>query len=231
MKKIKRIGNLDRKIEIIVAIFLGLTALSTGWSGWMESLHSSCQASHFAQANRLASEGHAMINEASQHMTKDMIIWSDIYSANIELKYAEQKGDKAEIEKNTWLVNSLIDNNCSSEFRKAIEWLNTQEDKTSPFENEEFVESYYNEANKKIEESDKLLAQGNLDIKYSDTFGLARVMFSTVLFLLGIVGTFKGMKNRVLLLGISLVCFVVAFVFMCTIPWPADFNIFHFFNS
>lgn len=53
---------------------------------------------------------------------------------------------------------------------------------------------------------------------------LVTVIYSLTLFLLGIVGTFKNMPNRIAVLSIAVVCLVFAFIYMCTIPLPTGFE-------
>ena len=49
-------------------------------------------------------------------------------------------------------------------------------------------------------------------------------------FLLGIVGTYKNMPNRIAVLAIAVVCLVLAFAHMCTIPLPTGFENMNFFE-
>ena len=75
-----------------------------------------------------------------------------------------------------------------------------------------------------IENNDLKLVKRPVDI-LKDT-----VIYSVVLFLLGIAGTFKSINNRFIIIIIAAVAFVCATVFMFTIPLPEDFNIFGFFQ-
>ena len=47
------------RIEIIVAIFLGITALLTAWATWIGSLHGGNQATNYTKSNNLAAEGNS----------------------------------------------------------------------------------------------------------------------------------------------------------------------------
>ena len=96
---------------------------------------------------------------------------------------------------------------------------------TSPF-TQEFIDTYFTEANAKLEEAEKVLEQGRQDNANGDKFSLVTVIYSVALFLLGIVGVFKNATNKKIVLVISVVCLIVAVVFMCTIPLPASGGIF-----
>ena len=63
-----------------------------------------------------------------------------------------------------------------------------------------------------------------------DAYRLVTVIYSLTLFLLGIVGTFQNMPNRIAVLGVSVVCLVFAFVYMCSLPLPTGFAQMNFFE-
>jgi len=54
------------------------------------------------------------------------------------------------------------------------------------------------------------------------------VIYSLVLFLLGIVGIFKSMPNRAVVLIVAAVGLVLTTIYMCTIPLPTGFDIMNF---
>lgn len=45
----------EKILEIIVAIFLGITALATSWASWIGSLHGGNQSTNYTTSNNLAS--------------------------------------------------------------------------------------------------------------------------------------------------------------------------------
>ena len=56
------------------------------------------------------------------------------------------------------------------------------------------------------------------------------MIYSLVLFLLGIVGIFKKMPNRVAVMMIAAVGLVIVTIYMCTIPLPTGFDPFGYFG-
>lgn len=169
-KKISKRSS-EEKIEIIVAIFLGITALATAWASWIGSLHGGNQATNYTKSNNLSSEGNSMWNEASQNLMQDMITWNDINEANLNYQYAESKNDKAEMEKYQYQIDQLMSDNCTEEFLEAINWAMDQKENVTPFMKDGYTESYFAEAQATIEESDKLLEQGKKDNANGDAFG------------------------------------------------------------
>ena len=64
-----------------------------------------------------------------------------------------------------------------------------------------------------------------------DAYGLVTVIYSVVLFLLGIISSFNNTKNKQAVLILSLVAFLFATVYMFTIPMPTGFSITSFFGK
>ena len=53
-------------LEIIIAVFLGVTALATAWASWIGSLHGGNMSTNYTKSNNLAADGNARWNEASR---------------------------------------------------------------------------------------------------------------------------------------------------------------------
>lgn len=216
----------ESRIELITAIFLGLTALFTAWAGWIGSLHGGNQATHYTESNNLTAEGNSSWNEASQSMIQDMMTWNTIQDLLIESTFASEHNDQDAMDKYDWKIDQIITDNCSPEFADAISWAMDRSEETgesvSPFEKEGYVESYYTDAQATLTEAEELLELGKTDNMHGDTYNFCTVVYSVVLFLLGVVGLFKHMPNRALVLCISIVLCIVTTIFMFTIPMPVD---------
>ena len=229
-EKIKKKRDPEKILEIIVAVFLGITALATAWASWIGSLHGGNQATNYATSNNISSEGNSMYNEAAQNLMQDMMLWNEISDVLIESSYAKEKNDTEAVEKYDWKIEKLLNDNCSAELAQAINWAMKQGEDTSPFDKEGFTDSYFTDAKEMIAEADKLLEQGKKDNANGEAFGLVTVIYSVVLFLLGIVGTFKQLPNRYVILGVAIAGFLFATIFMFTIPMPTGFNILSYFG-
>ena len=221
----KKVFFTEERLEMLIAIFLGITALLTAWATWIGSLHGGNQATNYTTSNNIAAEGNSMWNEASQQYMQDLMVWNSIVDYQTELEIAEKEGDdeKAEIIQDK--INILIYDSCSDEFADAIEWAFDQEEWASPFDKEGFMDSYYAEAQATLEESQAVLEQGQEDNSNGDRFGLVTVIYSLVLFLLGIVGIFKRLPNRKIVFFVSVAFLLVAFIYMLTIPLPSGFTL------
>lgn len=229
----------DAIIEVITVILLGITALLTAWASYVGSIHGGNQATNYAKSNNLSADGNSMYNEAAMKVMQDMQLWNQISEYQVEMLYAESIGDEDALEeaayKMLFVGNDSIPDYMAEEIgwsydfensADVIAWLDLDEAMISPFTDEEFKESYYDEAREVLAESTEALTQGQQDNANGDKFTLVTVIFSVVLFLLGIVGVFKITRNKTIVLIISVVALIAAVVFMLTIPLPTSGGIF-----
>ena len=220
----------EAKLEMLIAIFLGITAVLTAWATWIGSLHGGNQATNYTKSNNVASDANSEYNEAFQSMVQDMMTWNAIMEYKFDAMLAETRGDMTQSEMIMEKVEQIVKDNCTEEFADAILWAFDQEEGTSPFEKEGFIDSYYAEAEEKYQESQDLLEEGMRDNKNGDTYNLVTVIYSLVLFLLGIIGIFKNIPNRFLVFVVAVILLIAATVFMFTIPMPTDFSLGSFFS-
>ena len=233
-------------LEIITVILLGATALLTAWASYVGSIHSGNQATNYAESNNLSSEGNSLYNSAIQTLTQDMDVWNTIMNYEIEIMYADETNDQKALEANVWKLQWFCMDNLSDDMAAKIgydlvafsdgdndtdeilNWLYDDSGSavTSPFSDDDFVQSYFNECNAKLDEAEAVLVQGRQDNANGDKFSLVTVIYSVALFLLGIVGVFKNQTNKKVVLAISVVCLIIAIIFMVTIPLPASGGIF-----
>lgn len=219
----------EAKLEMLIAIFLGLTAVLTAWATWIGSLHGGNQATNYTKSNNVASDANSMYNEAFQSLVQDMMTWNMITDFKFDMALAELRGDATEVELIDTKVQQIIDDNCTEEFQEAINWAFEQEEEVSPFMKDGYIESYYAEADAMYKESQALLEEGMQDNKNGDTYNLVTVIYSLVLFLLGIIGIFKNIPNRFAVFVIAVILLILAVIFMVRIPMPTGFSLGSFF--
>lgn len=206
------------------------------------------QATNYATSNNLASEGNSEYNAGVQQMNQDMILWNDISSLQIEIVFAQNNNNEAELAK---LCNQLFykmaenvsetmaakidwntaDNSSSDPQATILAWLEKENSMSSPFFDENYVNSYFTKANELLAQSQEVLEQGQKDNSNGDAFGLVTVIYSVVLFLLGIAGSFNHKVNKYAVVIIALVAFVIATIYMFTLPMPTGFSITSFFKG
>ena len=221
----------EQKLEIFVAIFLGITALLMAWGTWVGSLHGGNQATNYTKSNNLAAEGNSEYNAAAQLYLSDLMAWNSIVNFEFDIEIAKANGNTVQAQLIEEKLDKFVQDNCTEQLIEAINWANSQEEDVTPFDKEGFVDSYFADANKLLSESQEYLEKGQKDNSYGDAYGLVTVIYSVVLFLLGIIGIFKSLPNRKLVFIISIVALVLATIYMITIPMPTGFNLFSYFNG
>lgn len=235
MEKVKAKKNFEEILELIVVILLGVTALLTAWASWISALHGGNQATNYTRSNNLAAEGNSEYNAGVQSLMQDMMLYDEINNMEIDLIFAEDQENIGEVQRLEWKIDELMENNMSDELYDAYAWARDETARTgdnySPFEMEGFVDSYFGTANELLAESEGVLAQGQQDNQNGDAFGLVSVIYSVVLFLLGIVGTFKGKTNKIAVVCIAGFAFLLATVYMLTLPMPTGFSMASFFGA
>lgn len=242
--------NPDEIIELIVVIMLGITALLTAWGSWIGSLHGGNQATSYTTSNNLASEGNSEYNAGIQQMNQDMLLWNDISDMQMEISFAQNTGDDVTMEKVCYQLFYKLDENLTERMAEAIgwnynlseaeyadptgtvlTWMENDEAYTSPFFDAEYLAGYLETANDLLAQSQEALEIGKEANANGDAYGLVTVIYSVVLFLLGIVSSFNNTRNKRAIVIISLVAFAFATVYMFTIPMPTGFDITSFFSK
>ena len=176
-------------LEIIIAIFLGVTALATAWASWIGSLHGGNMSTNYTKSNNLAADGNARWNEASQSLMQDMQVWNMISDYQVEILYASGIGDSDKMYENAYKIKFICADNLTQEMAdiiaydfnydadQIITWVEEDERATtSPFADEDYVNSYYEDAQAVLAESEAVLAEGQQDNTRGDTFNLVTVI-------------------------------------------------------
>ncbi len=219
----------ENRVEILVAVFLGITALLTAWASWISSLHGGNQATNYTKSNNLASEGNSEYNSGLQTYLSDVLAWNTLTEYSFEKDIAEANGQKEAAKLIEEKIENYLDQNGSDILIEAYGKMT--DDMASPFEVEGMTDKYYEKANELLAESQELLEQGKKDNANGDSYNLASVIYSVVLFMLGIVGIFKRLPNRAVVLGIAVAVLILATVYMLTIPMPTGFSFGNFFGG
>ena len=220
----------ENKLGVLVAIFLGITTLLVAWAGWIGSLHGGIQAINFTKSNNLAAKGNAEYNVAAQIYLSDLFTWNTILNLQLDLETAKDRGNNDEAKVIEVKIQKIMNDSCSPKLLEYINSTNLQEKTTSPFENEDFVNSYFENAKELLDESQKVMEEGKQDNLHGDSYKLVTVIYSLVLFLLGIVGILKDYQSRKTLFIFSICILIFGIIYMLTIPMPTGFNITNFFN-
>lgn len=219
----------QNKVEILVAIFLGITALLTAWASWIGSLHGGNQSTNYTKSNNLAAEGNSEYNAGMQLYLSDVLAWNTMNEYLFDKEIALANGQKEAAEIIEEKLQTYLDQNGSEILVDAYKQMT--DDMDSPFEVKGMRDKYFEHANELLAESQEVLEEGKKDNARGDAYNLVSVIYSVVLFMLGIVGIFKKIPNRAVVLFIAVGVLVVATIYMLTIPMPTGFSLGSFFGA
>ncbi|MBR2840211.1 hypothetical protein IKE82_02680 [Candidatus Saccharibacteria bacterium] len=220
----------ENTISALTAIFLGIATLLVAWAGWIGALHDGNQAGNYTRSNNLAAEGNAEYNVEAQIYISDLFTWNTISSLQLDREVAKANGDSTEVKVIDAKIEKLKQSNSSPLLQEALNKMSAEGKNESPFDNKEYVDSYFKDAKELLDKSQQALEEGEQDNLRSDSYQLASVLYSLVLFLLGIVGVLNDYHSRKMLLVFSVCILVLAIIYMLTIPMPTGFNLAEFFN-
>ncbi len=219
----------EKRIEVVVTILLGITTLLSAWASWIGHLHGGVQSINFTSSNNASSQATAEYNLCLQTFISDYMVWNTIMDYYLDLEEATEEGNQARINNLNKKIKYFKENNTSETLAEGIKWMEDNNGE-SPFDMPGITEKYFGSAEETIIKSQELLEEGKRDNAKGDAYLLVTVIYSLTLFLLGIIGTLKNIPNRITLLMISVVCLIFAFIYMCIIPMPTDFNNMNFFD-
>ena len=218
-----------KRLETVIAILLGVTTLLSAWASWIGHLHGGLQSINFTRSNNMASQGTTEYNIGLQAYLADYMVWNTLRDYTFDLEKAKEDGDQKEIERLTERIETFKKQNIQSTLAEALEWME-ENGEDNPFNMPGMAEKYFESAQGTVGESQELLEEGKRDNTKGDSYMLVTVIYSLVLFLLGIINTFKDMPNKLTVLGIAVAFLIFGVIYMCTIPLPTGFANMNFFD-
>ncbi len=218
MKKWFTSEKFPAQLELYIAILMGITAVLTAFASWQSALYGGSQSEKYTNGSAIITEANSMYNEAAQLIAQDMDIWNRLTDLQIDLLMASDNGDTAAETSAQYKYDKLMADNVTDVLQSGIDWADEQTDYASPFDKEGFLDSYYTEAAARYGEGEAMIADGSNDNSLGDKQGLVTVIFSVVLFMLGIANTFKGNRTKFLLVSVSTAAFVFSVVIMASVP-------------
>ena len=210
-------AKFNKVFELVVAILLGITAVITAWAAWQGSLYDSTQAKYYTLGNATLADGNARWNEASQTLAQDMNTWNQISALQVDLDYANFRGDTDTAEAAQYKLDMLM-YGVSDDLTAAIEWANAQENYATPFEKDGVIDSYYADASSVMDEGYAQIDQGDQANNWADKLGLVSVILAVVLFMLGIVGVFQDKRTKLIIASVSVAALIFGVVIMLQVP-------------
>lgn len=107
---------------------------------------------------------------------QDMQVWNMISDYQVEVLYADQTGDESKLYESAYKIKFICADNLTQEIAdlinydfdfdadQIIDWvINNEKSTVSPFSDEDYVNSYYADAQEILAESEAVLAEGQQD--------------------------------------------------------------------
>lgn len=217
----------EKLIETLVAIFLGLSAIVTSWAAFIQGGHSGNAVICDNLSVKYSTEAESEYNAGNQQFIQDVMTWNKIFDL-----FLDSQCLKDEMQKNlsAYKIDRLQKQN-SEEFNNKIDsalikFAESEDDEAhfTPFDDEEYVGSYFTNYSRCKEISDAYAKESSELNANADKYAIVGIIFTFILFLLGIIGTLKRIPNRFILTVVSIIGFFVATIYMLTLPSPDDFD-------
>ena len=214
IRKPEEKSEMSDRLEIIITVLLGLTTLlgataayfSALWGGTQHSNYSKCIAGT-NHANTIYLEALGDMSSLDMDDLKDDTLYAE-WKQNVSKGDPDAKYYFARLSEG--LQKDLQDNpNDISEYEKE------QADKIKQ------IEATFKEADANHDTADSLMQAGELANKNGDGFTLMTVMFTIVLFFLGLASLKTKKKLRKIYVGFSVVILIAAIIKMLTLPFPS----------
>ena len=218
----QRIGRtwLGKHIEVITAVLLGVVSCMTAYAGFQAALYDSNMASAYSQAAVLSTQSESLYLEANQTYTQDAQIWNTLNELSIDMdssdrdlaaraatKYSVLYGDTVTVE-----FDGAIQRALAASAAKGGEYVD-------PLNDEEYLSSLFGESGTVADQSAAKTEEGNTANALGDKLTLYTVLMTIALFLLGVSAVVARLLVKTMLIGFSVVVFVLAVVLTLMVPF------------
>lgn len=211
----------SKLLELLLVVFLGITSVFSAFSAWQSALNSSAMSKNYNEGIATVTDANSLYVEAGQTYSNDVTLYQQFISFQYDVEYAE---DEIQAEKAQAKMEDFMNTFLSEDLQKAIIWAGEQQetsgqDYISPFDNEEYWNSVYAEAQSTYQQGRQMLEEGHIYNTNGDKMGLIVIYYAMVLFLLGIASTLKRNMFKVALGLFAVAIFIFATIQMSMIPF------------
>lgn len=202
------------KLEIIITVLLGLTTILGAFAAYCSALWGGEMQSSYTQSVTVTNHGNTIYLEALSDLNsfevndmKDDIIYS-------QWKDNTEKGDTEDAAYFFTKLSPGLQKDLSEDPKDVSEYDKEQSAYLDS------IMARMDEADHHNDSAKVLLTKGNGANKFGDDFTLCTVLFTVVLFFLGLASlkTHSTMQKTYVMLGVAI--FVLSLIRMVTIPFP-----------
>lgn len=203
------VHRFDRKLELLAVLVMSLTAICTAWTGFQSSKWSGVMSISFSEAGANRTESVRQSNLASAQQNLDVgifLAWVEAVAEDDTVRadfLFERFPDRLRDATTPWI---------------ALEPLTNADAPSSPFVMDTYVVEATAEADR-LERAAQASSQAARDANQrSDNYVVTTILFASVLFFAALSGKLDHFRNRVLLLGLSIVGLVVGLIVVGMFP-------------
>lgn len=199
----------DRKIEIIATIMLGIIMVAISWSSYQSHLWSGVQTFLLRDVNKDSLDVTKKELQQGQYSAVDLLTFTQYSNAlirkdqNLTNFYYERFRPEMRVAVDAWLKTDP---------------LNNPDAPATPFAMSEYNKTYAIEAQQSAQKTELELQQAQQANENSSNYVLLTVIYSSALFIDGIIGRTSTRKIGLILLAMTLVITIVATVALLQLP-------------
>lgn len=211
-----RFARFFNNLELIVAILLGLIAITTAYASFQAALYDSQMAGAYNVGNAQATEAESLYLEGNQQFLQDTQVFNQLSLLQVRIA----TGDALAQEE----YDTLYFQGVSDEFGAAIDRAAAQTEADpeffySPLDDEDYQNYLFSPWSEMKDSSIATIKNGDEYNNRSDKLTLYTVLMSVSLFLLGIAALVRQRRTQLVLMGTGVVISLVAIIMTAMVPF------------
>lgn len=218
----QRLGKtwLGRHVEVITAVLLGVVSCMTAYAGFQAALYDSNMAAAYSQAQVLSTQSESLYLEANQTYTQDAQLWNTLSELSIDMDSADPDvAARASVK-----YDVLYGDAVTAEFDGAIQRALAASEANGgeyvdPLSDAEYLAALFGDSGAVADESAAKTEDGNVANSLGDKLTLYTVLMTISLFLLGVAAVVNRALIKFMLIGFSVLVFVIAVVLTLMVPF------------
>ena len=211
---------INRHLELIIAILLGLVSIVTAYASFQSALYDGQMTQKYTIGSNLATEAESLYHEGNQQYVQDAQLYDRLTDLQLDIANPDPAiSEAAQIKYDTIYFQSVSD-----EFDAAIKWADAQNEADpelwySPLNNEDYQNFLFSGYQDAKDTADTTIAEGDVANGLSDRLTLNTVLMAISLFLLGVAAVVRQTKVKLILGVVASVIFLTAATLTAFIPF------------
>lgn len=211
---------INRHLELIIAILLGLVSIVTAYASFQSALYDGQMTQKYTIGSNLATEAESLYLEGNQQYVQDAQLYDRLTDLQLDIANPDPAiSEAAQIKYDTIYFQSVSD-----EFDAAIQWADAQNEADpdlwySPLNNEDYQNYLFSGYQEAKDQADATIAEGDVANGLSDRLTLNTVLMAISLFLLGVAAVVRQTKVKIILGAVAMAIFLTAAVLTAFIPF------------